>query len=179
MSAAPLNWSAVRATLVSDALRGTRLRVRAKVCGESMLPSLWPSDEVEIEGCSLKDVRPGEIVLVQRDERLVLHRLVSADNLGCLLQGDSVSLSDPPYPAAALLGRLVRRIDGGRRSLALGLRPGFGAKLFRALGVFLCHCGSARRLAMKLHCRQRASGTEFRTLDIPNVKLGQMRVPQC
>lgn len=179
MNAAPLDWNAVRSSIVADVLNGTRLRVRAKICGESMLPSLWPGDEVEIEGCSLKDVRPGEVVLVQRDDRFVLHRLVSSDNLGCLLQGDSVSLSDPPYPAVALLGRLVRKVDGRWHSFALALRPGSGAKLFRALGVLLCHWGIARHLAMKLHSYKPASRREFRRVNIPDVTIGQTRVPQC
>ena len=50
----------------------------AQVHGESMLPALWPGDVVEIESCSLEDIRPGEIVLAQRDGRLFLHRFVAA-----------------------------------------------------------------------------------------------------
>lgn len=141
-----LRWSAVCSALVADALRGhggLRLRVR----GESMLPTLWPGEVVEIEGCSREEVRPGEIVLARRDGRLFLHRLVApcAPN-GFRLRGDSMPGADPPYPPEALLGKLVRQAD---------------VKWSRAVGMLLCHCGLARRLALKLHT-WRATAIEFR-----------------
>jgi hypothetical protein len=140
----------VRSALVADVLRGNdRLVVRGEVHGESMLPLLWPGDVVEIESCSLQDVRPGEILLAQRDDLLVLHRLVAApSSIGFLLRGDSVAVSDPPFPPTALLGRLVRKA-GGRG--ALNPQPRFSAKCFRALGMLLRHCSVARRLTLKLH----------------------------
>jgi hypothetical protein len=128
-----------------------------------MLPALWPGDVVEIASCSLEDLRPGEIVLARRDGRVFLHRLVSAckpDSF--LLRGDSMPGSDPQFPADALLGRLVSKVDE-RRGVS-----GFGVKWFsvqwsRALGMVLCHCSVARRLALKLHSRRQASAREFRS----------------
>ena len=118
-----------------------------------MLPVLWPGDVVEIASCSLEDVRPGQIVLALRDGRLFLHRLVSTCKPhGFLLRGDSMPGSDPQFPAEALLGRLVNR-----RGVC-----GFGVKWSRALGMVLCHCGVARRLALKLHSRRQASSRESR-----------------
>ena len=111
-SAPGSSWSTVRTALVAEVLRrGGHLRVRGEIRGESMLPSLWPGDVVEIEGCSPEDVRSGEIVLALREDRLVLHRVVACcAPHGFLLRGDSVPGSDPPYPPEALLGRLVRRV---------------------------------------------------------------------
>jgi hypothetical protein len=178
-----LSWSAERSALVADVLlRGGRLRqsVRLRVHGESMLPALWPGDVVEIAGCSLEDVRPGEIVLARREGRLFLHRLVgrflvgrsndpSTPN-GFRLRGDSMPGPDPQFPSEALLGRLVQKVDEsadeGRSSAPVG-RPGFRAKFFgvkwsRGLGMLFCHCGVARRLALKLHSRRKAPARDLR-----------------
>jgi hypothetical protein len=166
-----------RSALVADALRqsgGLAVRVRLRVYGESMLPALWPGDVVEIASCSLEDVRPGEIVLARRDGRLFLHRLVAACTAnGFLLRGDSMPGSDPVFPAEALLGRLVHSADisaGARRpwfnvkwsSVKWSSVEWLGAKWSRTVGMLLCHCGVARRLALKLHRRRDASAHEFR-----------------
>jgi hypothetical protein len=165
-----MSWSAVRSALVADVLRGSgrlRLRARGEIHGESMLPTLWPGDVVEIESCSLEDVRPGEIVLALREDRLVLHRLVAlCEPDGFQLRGDSARSPDPRLPPEALLGRLVRRADEGRGVTAPALRPGLGAKWFglkgsRALGILFCHCGMVRRLALKLHSYRKPSQREF------------------
>jgi hypothetical protein len=154
------SWSPVRSALVADVLRGSghlRLRqdVRLRVHGESMLPTLWPGDVVEIESCTVQDVRPGEIVLALREDRLILHRLVApCTQNGFLLRGDSMPGSDPQYPPEALLGRLVRSVDE-RRRLSLAIPS-------RALGMLFCHCGAARRLALKLHGWRTASAGAFR-----------------
>jgi len=181
-SAARSHWSAVRSALAADVLRrsgGLPVRVRLRVHGESMLPALWPGDVVEIASCSLEDVRPGEIVLALRDGRLFLHRLVApCQPSGFLLRGDSMPGSDHRFPPEALLGRLVRSADEGPAVSvsAPALRPGFGVKWFgvklsRGLGMLLCHCGVARRLALKLHSRRKASGREFRNPE-PAAELG-------
>jgi signal peptidase len=152
------NWSAVRSALVADVLRGSRhfrQDVRLRVQGESMLPALWPGDLVEIASCSLEDLRPGEIVLALREDRLFLHRLIApCTPNGFQLRGDSMPGCDPQYPPEALLGRLMRTIEQ-RRGLS-------SAILSRSLGVLLCHCTAARRLALKLHGWRKASAGAFR-----------------
>ncbi len=147
-SAARLSWITESSVLAADGLRqGGYLRLR--VYGESMLPALWPGDEVEIESCSLQHLRPGEIVLAMRDNRFFLHRLVAASTSnGFLLCGDSMPGPDPLFPAEALLGHLVANANRGR---IFALRPGFGAKCSRALGLLLCQFGLARRVALKFH----------------------------
>ncbi len=167
-STARLRWSAAGSALVADALRG-RGSLRLRVHGESMLPTLWPGEVVEIEGCSPEEVCPGEIVLARRDGRLFLHRLVApcAPN-GFRLRGDSMPGADPPYPPEALLGKLVQQAN------VLGLGFGaqwFGVKWSRAVGMLLCHCGLARRLALKLYGCQETSVREFRNPE-PAADLG-------
>jgi len=164
-SAARLSWSAERSALVADVLRRSDHlhQVRLRVHGESMLPTLWPGDVVEIASCSLEDVRPGEIVLARREGRLFLHRLIApCTPNGFLLRGDSVPGPDPLFPPEALLGRLVCSATEGRAGSVPALRPGFGAKWSRAVGMLFCHCSVARRLALKLHSRRQASARQFR-----------------
>jgi hypothetical protein len=143
-------WSAQRSALAADALRHSG-RLRLRVHGESMLPSLWPGDMVEIASCSLQDVQPGEIVLALREGRLFLHRLVATKPEGFVLRGDSMPGPDAQFPGEALLGRLAPDAQKERRNSALS----------RPLGLLFCHCGMARRLALKLRSRRQAQAREF------------------
>ena len=138
------NPAANRSALLVDVLRHSQHNtVRLRVFGESMLPSLWPGDEVEIVGCSLADLRPGEIALARREGQFFLHRFMARTPDGFVLRGDSMPGPDPVYPVEALLGRL-------------GGWDGAGRNGFRAAGWFLCHCGIARRLALRLHTPRQA-----------------------
>ncbi len=152
-SALDATGSAVGSALVEDVLRGSRVEgvgssVRLRVYGESMLPTLWPGDVVEIKSCSLADVRPGEIVLARHEGRLFLHRLVAATADGFVLRGDSMPGPDPRFPSDALLGRLSCVVDG-RRRVSTSRWP--RSMMTRALGIVFCHCGPARRLALRIH----------------------------
>ncbi|MBZ5657187.1 MAG: S24/S26 family peptidase [Acidobacteriia bacterium] len=140
------SWNAKRSALAADALRrGGRLRLRVR--GESMLPSVWPGDMVEIADCHLEDVHPGEIVLALREDRLFLHRfLARRGDEGFLLRGDSMAAPDPMFPLSAFQGRLVHLLRTGTIALPVPLRP-----WSRALGVLLCYCGIARRFALRVH----------------------------
>ncbi|HMD16902.1 MAG TPA: S24/S26 family peptidase [Terriglobales bacterium] len=162
-SAARSSWSAVRSALAADVLRRSGY-LRLQVHGESMLPALWPSDVVEIASCPPEDVRPGEIVLALRDGRFFLHRFVApCKPSGFRLRGDSMPGSDPPFPVEALLGRLVHNSNAD----AMALRATwFDVSCSRALGLLLCHCGLARRLALKLHQHRKASAGEFRNREL-------------
>lgn len=122
-----------------------------------MLPALWPGDVVQIACCKPEDVRPGEIVLALRDDRFFLHRLVARSQpSGFVLRGDSMPGSDPPFPLEAFLGRLVNH-NADRV---------FGPKWSRVLGLLLCHCTLARRLALRLHQRRKPSAAEFRNREV-------------
>jgi hypothetical protein len=155
--------------LAAESLRRSG-HLRLQVRGQSMLPTLWPHDIVEIASCSLDDVRPGEIVLALREGRFYLHRfLARLQTNGFLLRADSMRGPDPQFPNDALLGRLVSRAgqdqsqaqsQAHRDALAqnrplLPLRP-----WSRAIGQLLCHCGLARRLVLKLHGCQELGGAQ-------------------
>lgn len=139
--------SAARSSLAAEALRrGGRLRLQVR--GESMLPSLWPGDTVEIAACPFEDVRPGEIVLALREGRFFLHRLLERRGQdGFLLRGDAMPAPDPFFASTSFHGRLIRVVRAGRTIPLSGrLRP-----WSRALGVLLCYCGIARSLVLRVH----------------------------
>lgn len=155
---APAILGAERFVLAVEVLRSSG-RLRLQVRGASMLPALWPHDEVEITACFIEDLRPGEIVLAQRDGRFFLHRFVAhCDPSGFLLQGDSMPTPDPQFPNDALLGRLsgrASRFSLGRSST----RPECShtdpmlplSSWSWAVGRILCYCGFARRVALRRH----------------------------
>ncbi len=151
---------AQRSALAAESLRqGGRLRLQLR--GESMLPTLWPGDVVEIARCSPNDARPGEIVLALRDGRFFLHRLVCRQTDGFLLRGDSLPACDPQFPPEAFLGRLVHRVERGQFQSRVAESDARLVPLRAwswAFGKLFCHCGPARRLALKLHAR-RANGS--------------------
>ena len=77
-----------RCALATESLQASG-RLRLQVHGESMLPTLWPGDLVEIRSCSVAEVLPGEIVLAFREGRFFLHRFVGRLQAnGFLLRGD-------------------------------------------------------------------------------------------
>ena len=147
MNAWQKSCNAERSALAADSLhRGGRLRLQVR--GESMLPSVWPGDTVEVAVCQLEDIHPGEIALALREDRLFLHRfLAHPEKGGFQLRGDSMAAPDPTFPSTGFQGRLVQILRAGRTiPLPVPLRP-----WSRALGVALCYCGIARRLALKIH----------------------------
>jgi hypothetical protein len=131
-------------TLAVESLRRAG-RLRMRVRGESMLPTLWPNDIVEIERCSLADVVVGDIVLGFRDTRFFLHRFVATCDRGFLMRGDSMPGVDPAYPSDALLGKLIRVERAGREVAASRWAP-----FRRAFGFVICYCPWVRRLAFRI-----------------------------
>ena len=157
----PASWLGERSALAIESLR-TSGRLRLRVHGASMLPTLWPSDVVEIEKSSPENIRPGEIVLAIRDGQFHLHRFVRHLRQGFLLRGDSMPAADPVFPREALLGRLVGR-ETRVGSEAKSDRYVFPCSAFR-LGVLsrfagwlFCHVDLARRIALRVHTRRRSS----------------------
>jgi hypothetical protein len=153
-SAYPSERDVERCALAVEILRGTG-RLRLQVHGESMLPTLWPRDVVEIEACLVDEVRPGEIVLAVSEGRFFLHRFIRhLTPSGFSTRGDSMPACDPEFPNHALLGRLVacrhrRRKGESTRVHSVGrLSPWSWAA-----GKLLCYCGPARSLALRTHVR--------------------------
>jgi signal peptidase I len=123
----------IRASLASEALRlSGRLSIR--VFGTSMLPTVWPGDVLIFEPCRADDLRPCEIILYQRDERLIVHRLVgisrNGDQLALLTRGDGQRHSDLPVLEEAVLGRAILIQREGRAPCPLPARQSLLQRLF-------------------------------------------------
>lgn len=115
-----------------------------------MLPSLWPGDLLTIERAAYDAVVPGDIVLVMRDNRFLVHRLVETRQVqDCLLwitRGDAMPQNDPPVAACELLGR-VTGVSRGNRSFVPSRRV---ALLNSALAWTFCRWDRLRSLALRI-----------------------------
>lgn len=137
-------WSTQRDVLAVEVLRRCG-RLRLRVWGESMLPTLWPGDVAEIEACQLGEVRRGDVVLAFRDDRFFLHRLVARGPHDTFVsRGDAMPHSDPSFPAEACIGKLVAATRKGR-PVSVVVR-----RWSRALGLLFCYCNALRRAALRL-----------------------------
>ena len=135
--------SALGCELTADVVRNFG-EVRLKVTGASMLPYVWPGDVVTIERRDAADLRPGQIVLYRREERLVAHRVkfILGDRL--ITQGDSVPHCDSPVSASEVIGQLVGILRNGRR---ISPEPLFWQ---RAISPILRHSDFCTRMTLRI-----------------------------
>jgi hypothetical protein len=131
--------------LTVDMLRSGR-GVRLKALGSSMLPALWPDDELTIEPVAAAACHPGEVVLCMGDGRFVIHRLIKADEAAYFTRGDAMGNCDPTFAPHEILGRVVE-IARGRHTLT----PKPQNLTHRLAGWIICHFALCRRLALRLH----------------------------
>jgi hypothetical protein len=143
--------------LAAEILRG-RGTVRLKAWGTSMLPSVWPGDLLTIQSTAYDEVVPGDIVLVLRNNRFFVHRLVESrrdqDCLWWITRGDAMPHSDPPAAASELLGR-VAGMRRANRSFVPSRRVSL---LHSALAWMLCRCDRFRNLTLRIHAARLQAG---------------------
>lgn len=136
--------------LVAELLR-RGVAVRLKAWGTSMLPSLWPGDLLAIQSATSDEVAPGDIVLVMRDERFFVHRVVEQrqcqDCSAWITRGDAMPHDDPPVAAFELLGRVVS-VQRANRSFAPCRRL---SPLQCTLAWMMCHWDRFRGLTLRIH----------------------------
>lgn len=144
--------------LAAEMLRG-RGTVHLKAWGTSMLPSVWPGDLLTIQGAADDEVVPGDIVLVRRNNRFLVHRLIemrpSQDCDSLITRGDAMPDNDPPAAVSELLGR-VAGIRRGDRSFVPSRRVSL---LDSALARALCRWGRFRSLTLRIHTALLRAGT--------------------
>jgi len=133
--------------------RGT---VSLKARGTSMLPSVWPGDLLTIQSAAHDEVVAGDMVLVLRDNRFFVHRLVGwrlgRGGLLLVTKGDAMPHDDPPAAASELLGR-VANVCRYNRSFVPSRRISLSHS---ALAWMLCRWDRFRNLALRIHgvCQQ-------------------------
>lgn len=146
-----------RLGLAAEMLRGQG-SVHLRVWGTSMLPSVWPGDMLTIQSLAHDEIVPGDIVLVQRDRRFFIHRLVekrqAQDCTSWITRGDAMPDDDPPAAAFELLGR-VTCIRRGNRSFVPSRRVSL---IHLAMARVLCRWGRVRGLALNIHAARLQAG---------------------
>jgi len=92
--------------------------LRLRVTGCSMLPSVWPGDVLLARRLHIAKISKGDIVLFNREGRLVAHRMVSTiggpEDPRLITRGDAQLEPDPPVTAAELLGKVVSILRAGK-----------------------------------------------------------------
>ncbi len=126
-----------------------------------MLPSLWPGDLLTIQSAACDELVPEDIVLVLRDNRFFVHRLVerrqSQDCPSWITRGDAIRHNDAPVAASDLLGR-VARIRRANRSFVPSRRLSL---LHSALAGMLFRWDGFRNLALRIHGALLRVGSTF------------------
>jgi radical SAM protein with 4Fe4S-binding SPASM domain len=113
--------------LAADVLRSSG-ELRLRLTGTSMLPAIWPGEELLIRRDGAAEAGPGDVILFEREGRLFAHRVVrrmeGADGPVWITRGDRHRHDDPPVSSGELLGRVegVPRLTAMRRAAAWVLR---------------------------------------------------------
>jgi hypothetical protein len=131
--------------LAAEVLRGGGA-IRLQALGTSMLPSIWPGDILNIESTSGAEAIPGDIVLLERDHRFFIHRLIKKHESLWTTRGDSLPHDDDPVSKSQVLGKVsaIQRIN--RTIIPVRqLRP-----VHRAFAKALCHWDSFRNIALSV-----------------------------
>jgi signal peptidase len=163
--------------LVAGSLRAGH-EVRVRVAGSSMVPALWPGDELRVRALApaesvgraavpaMGDAESvgraavpamGDLLLFVRDGRLCTHRLVDRlDDAGgsrLITCGDAAIRCDPPIAASEILGTVASITRGGREIPIASSPPQ------RLLSLAIRHSGFIRRAALKIHSIRSRSWT--------------------
>ncbi len=80
------------------------------VLSGSMEPTLQVNDLVVV--CRTDDLAVGDVVVFQRDQELIIHRILTLDGETLITQGDANDTPDEPIGRAAVKGVLVCAIPG-------------------------------------------------------------------
>ena len=131
--------------LAAEVLRaGSSIRLQA--LGTSMLPAIWPGDVLCIERKSGAEMVPGDIVVVAREGRFFIHRLIEKRESGWVTRGDSLPQNDPLVEEVQVLGKVssIQRKNGASVPRSLSW-------LKRALARMLCRWDLLRNVVLRVH----------------------------
>jgi len=89
--------------------------VRLRATGASMMPVVWPGDVLTVRRCDMEELQPGDIVLYQREGKLVAHRITRINGDLLITRGDSVRHDDSPVRKSDVVGQIVSLRRWGHR----------------------------------------------------------------
>ncbi len=120
--------------------------IRLQTMGSSMLPSIWPGDVLCIEPKSAEEIVPGDIVVVARDGRFFIHRLIEKHESRWVTRGDSLPQNDPLVKEVQVLGKVsvIQRKTGASVPTSLSW-------LNRGLAWMLCRWDLFRNVVLRMH----------------------------
>jgi hypothetical protein len=120
--------------------------IRLQALGTSMLPTIWPGDVLSIKPKSGEEMVLGDVVLVTRDGRFFIHRLIEKRTSAWITRGDSLPQADAPIAEVQVLGRvsLIHRKTGD-------IAPMPRLSLFSRMLGNMCGWDSFRNSALRLH----------------------------
>ncbi|MGH9493624.1 MAG: S24/S26 family peptidase [Candidatus Sulfotelmatobacter sp.] len=146
---------ALKCELAGEVLRSSG-RLRLRVGGWSMLPSIFPGDTLVIERSECGDVEEGDIVLFSRDRRLFAHRVVKRarpSEPDIVTRGDAMSTADPVVGGKEMLGRVVLIQRNGK-----SIKPRKRMRIpERAVAALVRNSGVAARVVVGFHGLRQSS----------------------
>ena len=155
---------ALKCELAAEVLRSFG-KLRFAATGWSMLPSVWPGETLVVERASNDRVRLGDIVLVDRGQRLRAHRVIAkagdSANPQWITQGDALPTPDNPVSKSELLGRVAYVIRRGKLT-ALDAELSAGGKLIAK--IVRRSTSAARALVYLTFMRRRLGQTSEKSV---------------
>jgi signal peptidase I len=99
--------------LVADLVRSAGL-ARLRITGCSMLPVILPGDVLTVGRSDCDELMPGQIILYNRDGRLIAHRVIRVLDESLITRGDSLPAADMPVQFTEVVGRVEGILRNGR-----------------------------------------------------------------
>jgi signal peptidase I len=107
--------------------------VHVSLTRSSMAPCLLPGDELIVEYLAWQQLRAGDIVLYERSEALLAHRLIRVEpqtpDVCLITKGDAAESYDSPVSVDSYLGKVTRAVRRGHVINLEGLSTPAGVRL--------------------------------------------------
>ncbi|WP_132434131.1 S24/S26 family peptidase [Natronoflexus pectinivorans] len=81
--------------------------VQVPVSGMSMFPFLMKDDVIQVSPIEYGDLKPGQILIFNRESRWIAHRLIKSENGFCYTRGDGNRKVDAAIPFRDVKGVLT------------------------------------------------------------------------
>lgn len=82
-------------------------KVDLRIASGSMVPTLWPGDEIAVEPLPREALRTGDLILFKQHGQLICHRLVEVSTGLLLTRGDATTGTGERISLTQVLGKVV------------------------------------------------------------------------